>query len=129
MNVSSGVSKVNIIYVRQKHVLFPVTLTTLIFGASFLEMLWDIQYSNFRIFKDFFFYSFHANFLYTCILLWHYLNDILMYPYMDLLKFLQIPKCIKNHHFIFYILMQLEEGNTNEKKKERVTVLASYRRS
>ena len=34
-----------------KHFLFPVTLTTLIFlGLRFLEMFWDIQYSNFRFF-------------------------------------------------------------------------------
>ena len=62
MNESSGVSKVNIIYIRQKHFLFPVTLTTLIFLCLFLEMLLDIQYSNFRYFKDvFFFYFFSSN--------------------------------------------------------------------
>ena len=52
MNVSSGVSKVNIIYIRQKHVLFPVTLTALIFLGLLFGMFWDVQYSNFRIFKD-----------------------------------------------------------------------------
>ena len=40
MNVSSGVSKVNIIYIRQKRFLFPVTLTTLIFlGLLFGNVL------------------------------------------------------------------------------------------
>ena len=55
MNVSSGVSKVNIIYILGKNI------SCFFWGASFLEMFWDIQYSNFRIFKDFFL-LFHANF-------------------------------------------------------------------
>ena len=57
-NVSSGVSKANIIYIRQKHFLFPATLSIFIFWASFLEMFWDIQYSYFRIFKELFFFNF-----------------------------------------------------------------------
>ena len=62
LNVSSRVSKVNIIYIRQKHILFPVTITTLVFWGHLFEMFWDIQYYKFRIFKDFFL-LFHANFL------------------------------------------------------------------
>ena len=63
MNVSSGVSKVNIIYISQKHYLFPVTLTTLIFWGLLFGNVWDIQYSNFRFFKDFFF-TFFMQFFY-----------------------------------------------------------------
>ena len=55
-------SLVNIIYIRQKHFFFPVTLTTLIFFGLLFGNVWDIQYSNFRIFKDFFKTFFMQNF-------------------------------------------------------------------
>ena len=38
----------------------------------------------------------------TSIQLWHYLNDILMYPYMYLLKFLPIPKLIKKIIILYF---------------------------
>ena len=46
--------------------------------------------------------------IYTCMLLWHYLDDILMYLYMDLLKFLPIPKCIKT--IILYFKKNQNKG-------------------